>query len=374
MTISKTIRDVPFFNYRGAFASLGEPLWDTMRDVVGRGAFIMQKDLNEFEKAVATFLGVKHAFGVGNATDGLILCWRAAGLEQGDEVLFPSHTMVASPASVHFAGGIPVPVDIGSDHLLDASQLEAAITPRTKFIMPVHVNGRTCDMDAIESVAKRHNLGIVEDAAQALGSRFNGKPAGTFGIASSFSLYPAKVLGCLGDGGLVITNDDEVADRIHQLRDHGRDRDGEVASWGMNSRLDNLQAAILHLQFKDYDKIMTHRRTIAAEYQRLLGDVSELVLPPAPDSDARHYDIYQNYELEAERRDELKVHLKEHGVGTLIQWGGKAVHQFPALGFNLTLPVTERFFQRCLMLPMNMMVSKDDAAYVAGVIRAFYGR
>jgi len=374
MTISMPIRDVPFFNYRGAFASLGEPLWDTMRDVVGRGAFIMQKDLNEFEKAVATFLGVKHAFGVGNATDGLILCWRAAGLKKGDEVLFPSHTMVASPASVHFAGGIPVPVDIGSDHLLDASQLEAAITPRTKFIMPVHVNGRTCDMDAIESIAKRHNLGIVEDAAQALGSRFNGKPAGTFGIASSFSLYPAKVLGCLGDGGLVITNDDEVADRIHQLRDHGRDRDGEVASWGMNSRLDNLQAAILHLQFKDYDKIMTHRRTIAAEYQRLLGDVSELVLPPAPDSDARHYDIYQNYELEAERRDELKVHLKEHGVGTLIQWGGKAVHQFPALGFNLTLPVTERFFERCLMLPMNMMVSKDDAAYVAGVIRAFYGR
>jgi len=248
MTISKTIRDVPFFNYRGAFASLGEPLWDTMRDVVGRGAFIMQKDLNEFEKAVATFLGVKHAFGVGNATDGLILCWRAAGLEQGDEVLFPSHTMVASPASVHFAGGIPVPVDIGSDHLLDASQLEAAITPRTKFIMPVHVNGRTCDMDAIESVAKRHNLGIVEDAAQALGSRFNGKPAGTFGIASSFSLYPAKVLGCLGDGGLVITNDDEVADRIHQLRDHGRDRDGEVASWGMNSPGSNSPSAVQGLR------------------------------------------------------------------------------------------------------------------------------
>jgi dTDP-4-amino-4,6-dideoxygalactose transaminase len=367
-------REVPFFNYRGAFAALGEPLWDTMRDVVGRGAFIMQKDLVEFEQAVAKFLGVKHAFGVGNATDGLILCWRAAGLQPGDEVLFPSHTMVASPASVHFAGGIPVPVDIGPDHLLDASKLEAAITPRTRFIMPVHVNGRTCDMDAIEAVARRHNLGIVEDAAQALGSRFKGKPAGTFGIASSFSLYPAKVLGCLGDGGLVVTNDDAVADRIHQLRDHGRDRDGEVASWGLNSRLDNIQAAILHLQFKDYDQIMTHRRTIAAEYQRLLGDVSELVLPPAPDSDARYYDIYQNFELEADRRDELKVYLKNHGIGTLIQWGGKAVHQFPALGFNLSLPVTERFFERCLMLPMNMMVSTDDAAYVAGIIRGFYGR
>lgn len=369
-----TRRDVPFFNYRGAFASLGEPLWDTMRDVVGRGAFIMQKDLVEFEEAIAAFLGVKHVFGVGNATDGLILCWRAAGLQPGDEVLFPSHTMVASPASVHFAGGVPVPVDIGPDHLLDPSKLEAAITPRTKFIMPVHVNGRTCDMDAISAVAQRYNLGIIEDAAQALGSRFNGKPAGTFGIAASFSLYPAKVLGCLGDGGLVVTDDDAVADQLHQLRDHGRDRAGEVAGWGLNSRLDNLQAAILHLQFKDYSTIMAHRRAIASTYQQMLGDVPELALPPAPDSDARHFDIYQNYELEADRRDELKVHLKEHGIGTLVQWGGKAVHQFPALGFSASLPVTERFFTRCLMLPMNMMVSQDDAAYVAQTIRGFYGR
>jgi dTDP-4-amino-4,6-dideoxygalactose transaminase len=374
MTTTSPTREIPFFNYRGAFASLGEPLWETMRDVVDRGAFIMQRDLADFEQAVAKFLGVKYAFGVGNATDGLILCWRAAGLQPGDEVLFPSHTMVASPASVHFAGGVPVPVDIGPDHLVDAAALEAAVTPRTKWIMPVHVNGRTCNMDAVSEVAQRHNLGIIEDAAQALGSRFKGKPAGTFGMAASFSLYPAKVLGCLGDGGLVVTDDDAVADRLHQLRDHGRDWDGEVASWGMNSRLDNLQAAILHLQFKEYDAIITHRRTIAAEYQRLLGDIPELVLPPAPDSDARHFDIFQNYELEADRRAELKAYLKEHGIGTLIQWGGKAVHQFPALGLKASLPVTERFFTRCLMLPMNMMVSQDDAAYVAAVVRNFYGR
>ena len=367
-------RDVPFFNYRGAFASLGDPLYDTIKDVIGRGAFIMQKDLVEFEAAVATFLGVKHVFGVGNATDGLHLCYRAAGLKEGDEVIFPSHTMVASPASVVFAGGVPVPVDIGPDHLIDPSKIEAAITKRTKFIMPVHVNGRTCDMDAIMAIANKHGLQVVEDAAQALGSRFNGKPAGTFGIASSFSLYPAKVLGCLGDGGLVATDDDAVADKLHQLRDHGRDRNGEVASWGMNSRLDNLQAAILHLQFRDYDHIMSHRRALAAEYQRLLGDVPELVLPPAPDSDPRHFDIYQNYEMECERRDELKAHLKERGIGTLIQWGGSAVHQFPALGFSVSLPATERFFTRCLMLPMNMMVTLEDAAYVAQVVRAFYGR
>jgi dTDP-4-amino-4,6-dideoxygalactose transaminase len=366
-------REVPFFNYKGAFAALGEPLYDAIHDVISRGAFIMQKDLVEFETAVAQFLGVKHVFGVGNATDGLILCYRAAGLQPGDEVIFPAHTMVASPASVHFAGGVPVPVDIGPDHMMDAAKIEAAITPRTRFIMPVQVNGRTCDMDAIGTLAAKHNLRIVEDAAQALGSRFKGRPAGTFGVASSFSLYPAKVLGCLGDGGLVVTDDDAIADKVHQLRDHGRDRDGEVAGWGMNSRLDNLQAAVLMLQFRDYDKIMSHRRALAAEYQRLLGDVPQLTLPPAPDADPRHFDVYQNYELEADRRDELKVYLKDNGIGTLVQWGGKAVHQFPALGFNVSLPATERFFERCLMLPMNMMVSLEDAAYVAATVRRFYG-
>lgn len=371
---SASTREIPFFNYRGAFGSIEQELMATIRDVVGRGAFIMQRDLTDFEAAVAKYLGVKHAFGVGNATDGLHLAFRAAGLTPGDEVIFPAHTMIASPSAAHFAGGVPVPVDIGPDHMLDPKRIEAAITKKTRFIMPVQLNGRTCDMDAIEAVAKKHGLQIVEDAAQALGSKFRGRCAGSFGVAAAFSFYPAKVLGCLGDGGLVVSNDDAVADRLHQLRDHGRNRDGDVVSWGLNSRLDNLQAAVLHLQFRDYAAIIEHRRNVAAAYQTALGDVPEVTLPPAPDADPRHFDVYQNYELEAERRDELKAHLKDRGIGTLIQWGGKATHQFPALGLKGSLPVTDRFFTRCLMLPMNMMVSTDDAAYIGGIIRAFYGR
>jgi dTDP-4-amino-4,6-dideoxygalactose transaminase len=368
-------RDVPFFNYRGAFGAIETQLLATIRDVIGRGAFIMQKDLSEFEKAIAQYVGVKHAFGVGNATDGLHIAFRAAGLKPGDEVIFPSHTMVASPASVHFAGGTPVAVDIGPDHMLDPGVIEQAITKRTRFIMPVQVNGRSCDMDAIQSIADKHGLRIIEDAAQALGSAFRGRKAGSFGVAASFSFYPAKVLGCLGDGGMIVTNDDGVADLMHQLRDHGRDRDGDVSSWGMNSRLDNIQAAILHLQFRDYASIIEHRRSLAAVYQEALDDLEELTLPPGPDAGSRHFDVYQNYELEADRRDELRAYLKEQGIGTLIQWGGKAVHQFERLGFgNLKLPVTERFFTRCIMLPMNMMVSLEDAAYVSATVRAFYRR
>ena len=365
-------REIPFFNYRGAFGSIEEPLMETIRDVIARGAFIMQKDLVDFEQACANYLGVKHAFGVGNATDGLYFAYKSAGLNPGDEVIFPSHTMVASPASVHFAGGVPVPVDIGPDHMLDASKIEAAITPRTKFIMPVQVNGRTCDMEAIGAIAAKYDLRIIEDAAQALGSKFAGRFAGTFGVAASFSFYPAKVLGCLGDGGLVVTNDDAIADRVHQLRDHGRNQAGEVAGWGMNSRLDNLQAAILHLQFRDYESIITHRRALASAYEAELGRLQHLVLPAAPGADPRHFDVYQNYEIEADRRDQLRDFLKSHGVGTIVQWGGTAVHQFPALGFSVSLPATERFFARCLMLPMNMLVTTDDVQYISATIREFY--
>lgn len=370
-----TTREIPFFNYRGTFATIEAELTATLRDVVSRGAFIMQKDLRDFEAACAEFLSVRHAFGVGNATDGLHLALRAAGLQPGDEVLVPAHTMIATPSAVHFAGGIPVAVDIGPDHMMDPAALEPAITKRTRFIMPVQVNGRTCDMDRIGAVAATHGLTIVEDAAQALGSRFGGKLAGTFGAASAFSFYPAKVLGCLGDGGLVATNDDVVADRLHELRDHGRNRDGDVVTWGLNSRLDNLQAAFLLPQLKRYDEAIRVRRGIAAAYHEELGSIAEITLPPGPDANKKHFDVYQNFEMEADRRDALQQHLRSRGVGTLVQWGGRAIHQHPKLQVRASaVPVTDRFFTRCLMLPMNVLITRDDVAYISACIREFYGR
>ena len=228
-------------------------------------------------------------------------------------------------------------------------------------------------MDALQAIADRHGLLIVEDAAQALGSRFKDKQAGTFGIASAISFYPAKNLGCLGDGGAVLTNDDAVYRTMFLLRDHGRDETGEVVMWGLNTRLDNLQAAILDFKLARYDEEISHRRKIAALYQAQLGDIQELVLPPAPDSDPDHFDVFQNYEIEAERRDDLKAYLKERGVGTLVQWGGKAVHQFEKLSFKVSLPYTERMFSRCLMLPMNRSITDEDVAYVCAAARQFYG-
>ncbi len=368
-----TKRSVPFFNYPHVFVSQEEELLATIADVGRRGAFIMQRDLEEFERNLAGYVGAKHVVGMANATDALHLAVRAAGIGAGDEVIFSSHTMVATAAAIHFAGATPVPVDCGPDHLIDAPCVEAAVTPRTKAIMPTQLNGRTADMNALGGVAARHGLTIIEDAAQALGSRFRGRAAGTFGLAGAISFYPAKTLGCLGDGGCAMTNDDAIYEKLLLLRDHGRDAvTGDVVLWGLNSRLDNLQAAILNWKFKTYDQAIARRREIASYYQERLEGLPQLRLPPAPDAHPDHFDIFQNYEIEAERRDELRAFLKERGVGTLIQWGGKAVHQFSKLGFTQRLPHTEALFTRLLMLPMNTALSDDDAGYVCDCIHEFY--
>ncbi len=281
--------------------------------------------------------------------------------------------MVATAAPIHFLGATPVPVECGSDHLIDPQSVRAAVTDRTRAIVPTQLNGRTCDMDALQAIAEEHDLLIIEDAAQAFGARYRDRAAGTFGIASAISFYPAKTLGCLGDGGLVLTNDDRTYRAMKLFRDHGRDESGDVVAWCLNSRLDNLQAAILNHKLKTYDTAIARRRQIARLYHAELAGVATLRLPVGPDNDAERFDIFQNYEIEAEHRDDLRAYLAEKGIGTLVQWGGKAVHQFPKLGFDTRLPYTEELFTRMLLLPLHPALSDDDIAYVADHIRQFYG-
>ncbi len=347
---------------------------NTLREVMSRGAFIMQRDVEEFENNIKEFLNVKFAYGVADGTEAIIMALLAAGVKPGDEVICASHTMVATASAAHWVGAKPVLVECGRDHMIDPKSVAQAITKKTRCILPTQLNGRTADMDELRALADKHGLLIVEDAAQALGSKFKGRAAGTFGAAGTFSLFPAKVLGCFGDGGVVVTNDPVIAKSLERLRDHGRAvGEREITGWGFNSRLDNIQAAILNLRFKDYPKVIERRRAIAKMYQERLGDLMQLQLPPAPGSDDLHFDIFQNYELEADRRDELKKHLEENGVRTLIQWDGKPIHQWKALGFESTkLPKTDEVFKRCLMLPLNMSVSNEDIEYVSDTVRKFY--
>ncbi len=366
-----TKMNIPFFDYPALFKKDRESYLKIFEDVGSRGAYILQKDLREFEANLAQFLKVKYAFGVANGTDALVIALKAAGIQAGDEVILPSHTYVATAASVHFTGGVPILVECGDDHMVSAKAMREAITQKTRFLMPVQLNGRTCDMDEIQKVAKDHNLMIVEDAAQGLGSKFKDRCAGTFGAAGTFSFYPAKVLGCFGDGGAIVTNDDQIAESVALLRDHGRNDDGEMVTWGLNSRLDNLQAAILNFKLKKYPEDIKRRRTMAQIYHEELNKLATVKLPPPP-SQGDHFDVYQNYEIEADRRDQLRSFLSDRGVGTIIQWGGKAVHQFKGLGFDQHLPVTEAMTSRFVMLPMHVALTDDQIKYICDGIKAFY--
>ena len=367
------MKTIPFFPYADLFKRDEAALTEVMVGVCRRGAYIQQQECRDFDASLAKFMGVKHAFGVANGTDAIIIGLKAVGIGSGDEVIVPSHTYIATAASVHLVGATPVLAECGADHMLDAADVAKRITPKTKAIMPVQINGRTCDMDAMRTVADRHGIMIVEDAAQALGSRFNGQCAGTFGKFGTISFYPAKLLGCFGDGGAIVTNDDEVASRIALLKDHGRNADGRVVAWGYNSRLDNMQAAVLNYKLKSYPQEIERRRSVAARYQAGLGDLAELALPPAPDADSRYFDVYQNYELQADRRDELRAYLDKQGIKTIIQWAGTPVHQFKELGFTVDLPKTDAFFKRCMMLPMNTTLTDDDVDYICDTVVAFYG-
>ena len=271
-------RKVPFFNYPAVYLAHEKEITAVMTDVMRRGAYILQKDLEQFENNLKEFLNVKHACGVADGTNALMLCLRAAGVASGDEVIMSSHTYIATAAAAHFVNAKPVLVECGPDHMIDPDAVRRAITSKTKFIMPTQLNGRTCDMDALQEIADRHGLVVIEDAAQALGSRFKGRYAGTFGLAGTFSFYPAKLLGCFGDGGAIVTNDDEIARKISLLRDHGRNEDGEVVTWGTNCRLDNIQAAVLDWKLKRFENDIARRREIASRYHNRLKDLPDLVL------------------------------------------------------------------------------------------------
>ena len=363
---------VPFFEYPRLWSDDRKDFLSIIDNVSSSGGFILQKAVSDFEIDLAKYTNSNYAVGVGNATDGMEIFLDAIGIKSGDEIIISSHTMLATASAIKVAGGIPVPVDIGVDNLISTESIEEAITSNTVGIMPTQLNGRVCDMDKIMQIAKKHGLFVVEDSAQALGARYKGKHAGTFGLASTISFYPAKVLGCLGDAGAVLVNDKDLFNKVYQIHDHGRSVEGEVMRWGRNSRLDNIQAAILGHKLKTYSSVIERRREIAQMYHDRLKDLEQLKLPPGPTENKDNFDVYQNFELEADNRDELKNFLSKKNIGTLIQWGGMGIHHFKQLGFNQVLPNTDQFFRRCIMLPMNIFISNDDIEYICETVISFY--
>jgi len=255
---------VRFVDMPTHYKSLKTEILEIVDEVLSRGDVVLREDLRRFEEESASFVGTKYAIGLNSGTDALFLSLRAAGVSTGDEVITVAHTFVATVAAIIHNGATPILVDVGEDFNMDMDTLEEVITPNTKAVIPVHLNGRLCDMERLLAIAKRHNLIVIEDACQSLGAELRGKKSGSFGLAGCFSLYPFKMLGAFGDGGLVTTDDQEISEKIRLFRDHGQNRKtGEVVFYGFNSRLDNLHAAILRLKLKYLPKWIERRREVA---------------------------------------------------------------------------------------------------------------
>lgn len=369
---------VPFFDWKALYAERAGDYARIIGETAASGGFILQDAVEGFEQRLADFVGVRHAVGVSDCTNAMLLGLRASGIEPGDEIILPGHAFIAAAQSIHFAGAVPVPVEMedANGWLIDPQAVRDAITPRTRAIMAVHVNGRLCAMDALCDIAEDHGLEIFEDAAQALGATLNGRAAGTFGSWGAFSFYPSKTLGCFGDAGALVTDDDEIAETVRAMRNHGAGPDKSIsadcAAWGTNSRLDNIHAAVLAFKLGWYGEAIERRRSIARRYDQAFSAIGDLELPPACDADNARFDIFQNYEICSDCRNELKQHLHDRGVGTIVQWGGNAIHHFRKLGFTQQLPRTDRFFERSLLLPMNHLLSDGQVGTVVEAVEEFF--
>lgn len=364
---------VPFVNYPKHYRRIWNEVIDAISEALSKGDLILRGQLRQFEKDIASFVGVKYAVGLNSGTDALSLSLKAAGIGPGDEVITVAHTFVATIATLVHCGATPILVDIGEDMNMDVEQVEQKIIPKTKAIIPVHLNGRLCNMEKLMTIADEHNLIVIEDAAQALGASFNGKKAGSFGLTGCFSLYPAKMLGVAGDGGFVTTNNEEIEEKIRLLRDHGLQRTtGKILFYGFNSRLDNIQAAILNVKLKYLLKWIERRREIAKIYHEGLPDLAEVEMPPPPTESTPYYDVYQNYVIRVKDRDELFKFLEKNGVETMVSWRIPN-HLQPALNLNhFSLPKTEKLSNEVVSLPMYPELSDEQVHYVIDVIHDFY--
>jgi dTDP-4-amino-4,6-dideoxygalactose transaminase len=343
---------VPFVDPRTHYQNLKSEIDEAIGGCLRQGDLIYRQQLRDFEANFAAFVGTKYAVGLNSGYHALQFSLQAAGLGPGDEVITVAHTFVATVSAIVNAGATPVLVDVAADHNMDPDSFEAAITPRTKAVIPVSLNGRVCKMDRIMSIANRHNLVVVEDSAQAIGAEFQGQRAGSFGLTGCFSFYPFKLLGGFGDGGAITTNDPEVARMAGRLRYNGEDREtGEYHYHGQTALLDNVQAAVLAVKLRHLPDWIAHRRKVARLYSEGLRGIADLTLPHY--DGPGHFDAFQNYVIRTPYRDRLRQHLKNDGIETLVSWP-KPMWEHRALNLGRPhLPETEAICREVLSLPMS---------------------
>lgn len=361
--------EVPFLDLKAPYLELKTEFDEAYQRVMRSGRYILGQEVAAFEREFAQYCGVKHCIGVGNGLDALHLVLRAWGIESDDEVIVPANTYIATWLAITYAGARPIPVEPAADtYNIDSGKISAAITKKTKAIIAVHLYGQSADMQIINIIAKKHNLKVLEDAAQAQGAEYYGKKVGSLGDAAGFSFYPGKNLGALGDAGAITTNDDETADKIRVLCNYGSKVKYYHEVCGFNSRLDELQAAFLRVKLSYLDEWNQRRSKIAEQYFTKLAEKKELLLPSVPEWSNPAWHLFV---VRVKQREIVQRMLTGQGVNTLIHYPIPPHLSQAYVGLGLkrgSFPITEKLASEVLSLPMGPHVTKDDILYICECI------
>lgn len=366
------MKSISFLNMKSPYHELKSELDQAYQRVMESGWYIMGNEVKSFEEEFANYCGARYCIGVGNGLEALHLILRAYDIGNGDEVIVPSNTYIATWLAVSYTGATPVPVEpLELTYNLDPEKVEIAITPKTRAILPVHLYGLLADMDPLMKLAEKYNLKLIEDSAQSQGALYKGRMSGNLGDASGFSFYPGKNLGALGDAGAVVTNDSELAEKIRSLRNYGSKVKYYNEVKGYNSRLDELQAAFLRVKLKYLNTWNERRKKIASAYLSALSDLPDLILPSVLDSTEP---IWHIFPVRHSNRDDLQRYLKNKGIDTLIHYPVpphlSGAYQGIQFGKG-TFPIAEEIANTELSLPMGPHLTLEDVEYVADAIRDF---
>lgn len=364
---------VKFVDMSLQFYSLKSEIVQRVISALESGDYILGSEVKEFETAFAKYCDCKFAVGVGNGTDALFLCMKAVGIGNGDEVITSPNSFIGTAGSIVAVGAKPVFVDVSEDYNINPDLIANAITKKTKAIIPVHLTGKPANMTKILEIAKQHNLYVIEDAAQAVGTKYKGKKVGSFGITGCFSLHSLKNLNCCGDGGIITTNDETLYKKLILLRNHGLKNRDEIDIWGYNSRLDSIQAAILNVRLKHLEKTKERISEIVSMYQKGLSELKGVIKIPYD----KEYEesFYHNFIIQTERRDELLRYLLENDIETKIHYPIPIHLQKPALMFGFKegdFPVAESQAKRILSLPLYSELTNEQINLVIESIKSFF--
>ena len=360
---------IPMLDLSAQYKEIKPEIDGAVQRVLDSGWFVLGKECEAFEQEFAKYNGSKYAIGVGSGTEALHLALRALNIRKGDEVITVSNTAIPTISAISLTGATPVFVDIDPEsYTLDPKKLEQAITARTKAILPVHLFGQSADMDPILEIANKHHIPVIEDCAQSQGATYKNKKTGNFGIIGCFSFYPSKNLGAYGDAGLITTNDEKIKEKLLMLRNYGQKDRYIHAEKGTNSRLDEIQAAILRVKLKHLDKYNERRRSLANIYKKELKNI----ITPKEMGYANH--VYHLYVIRTQNRDQLMHYLREHGVGTQIHYPIPAHMQEAYQNLEIkegSFPISESYSKEIVSLPLFPELSEEQVLHITKLINEF---